>query len=138
MARIKVLGGTGYGGSAVVREAAQRGHTVTSYSRTAPAEPVDGVTYVHGSLEDEALLAQVVEDADVVFETLSPRGDMEGKLEGILDRLIVLADQADVRLGVLGGVSSMLVAEGFGQHAGAAGDDPATNPIPLGHFVSDL
>ncbi len=112
MARIKVLGGTGYGGSAVVREAAQRGHTVTSYSRTAPAEPVDGVTYVHGSLEDEALLTQVVEDADVVFETLSPRGDMEGKLEGILDRLIVLADRADVRLGVLGGVSSMLVAEG--------------------------
>lgn len=112
MTRIKVLGGTGYGGSAVVREAAQRGHTVTSYSRTAPAEPVDGVTYVHGSLEDEALLARVVEDADVVFETLSPRGDMEGKLEGILDRLITLADRADVRLGVLGGVSSMLVAEG--------------------------
>ena len=71
MTRIKVLGGTGYGGSAVVREAAQRGHTVTSYSRTAPAEPVDGVTYVHGSLEDEALLARVVEDADVVFETLA-------------------------------------------------------------------
>lgn len=112
MARIKVLGGTGYGGSAVVSEAAQRGHTVTSYSRNAPAEPVPGVTYVHGSLEDEALLAQVVEDADVVFETLSPRGDMEGKLEGIVDRLIALADRAGVRLGVLGGVSSMLVSEG--------------------------
>ena len=30
MARISVLGGTGYGGGAVVREAARRGHAVTS------------------------------------------------------------------------------------------------------------
>lgn len=112
MAQIKVLGGTGYGGAAVVREAAQRGHSVTSYSRTPPAEPVAGVTYVHGTLEDDALLAQVVDDADVVFVSLSPRGDMEGKVEGIVARLITLADAAGVRLGVLGGVSSMLVAEG--------------------------
>ena len=42
MARISVLGGTGYGGEAVVREAARRGHTVTSYSRRPPEQPVDG------------------------------------------------------------------------------------------------
>jgi putative NADH-flavin reductase len=112
MARITVLGGTGYGGAAVVREATRRGHTVTSYSRSAPAEPVDGVTYVTGSLLDPALLEQSVQDTDVVFEALSPRGDMQGKVEGIVDDLIRLADDAGVRLGVLGGVSSTLVAEG--------------------------
>ena len=112
MARITVLGGTGFAGDAVVREAAKRGHTVTSYSRRPPAEPVDGVEYVNGSLLDPELLARTVEDTDVVFETLSPRGDMAGKVEGLVDDLVRLADAAGVRLGVLGGVSSVLVSEG--------------------------
>jgi putative NADH-flavin reductase len=112
MARISVLGGTGYGGGAVVREASRRGHTVTSYSRRPPEKPVDGVTYVTGSLLDPGLLAQSVRDAGVVFEALSPRGDMQGKVEGIVEDLIRLADESGVRLGVLGGASSMLVSEG--------------------------
>jgi putative NADH-flavin reductase len=112
MARITVLGGTGYGGEAVVREASRRGHAVTSYSRRPPAEPVAGVEYVTASLLDPEVLAQSVRDADVVFEALSPRGDMQGKVEGIVDDLIRLADESGVRLGVLGGASSMLVSEG--------------------------
>ena len=112
MARIKVLGGTGYGGNAVVREAARRQHAVTSYSRRPPEDPVEGVEYVTGSALEPSLLAQAVQDADVVFETMSPRGEMEGRLEGIVDELIRLADEAGVRLGVLGGVSSVLVSEG--------------------------
>ena len=107
-----MLGGTGFAGDAIVREAARRGHAVTSYSRRPPAQPVEGVTYVTGSLTDPSLLTHSVEDTDVVFETLSPRGDMEGKLEGILDQLMEVADEAGVRLGVLGGASSVLVAEG--------------------------
>ncbi len=112
MARITVLGGTGFGGAAVVGEAARRGHAVTSYSRRPPSEPVAGVQYVTGSLLDPALLAGTVVDADVVFEALSPRGEMAGRLEGVLDELIRLADGAAVRLGVLGGASSLLVSEG--------------------------
>jgi hypothetical protein len=34
MTRITVLGGTGYAGSAVVREAVRRGHEVVAVSRT--------------------------------------------------------------------------------------------------------
>lgn len=112
MTRIKVLGGTGYAGAAVVAEAVKRGHTVTSFSRRPPAEPVDGASYVTGSLLDSKVLASAVEDADVVFETVSPRGDMEGRLEGLVEQLVELVDGTEVRLGVLGGVSSMLVAEG--------------------------
>jgi uncharacterized protein len=112
MARITVLGGTGYGGEAVVREAARRGHDVSAYSRRPPAEPVDGVQYVTGSLLEPELLRRSVQGADVVFEALSPRGDMQGKVEGIVDDLIRLADEGGVRLGVLGGASSLLVSEG--------------------------
>lgn len=112
MARITVLGGTGYSGAAVVAEAARRGHQVRSYSRTPPAEPVDGVTYETGSLLDADLRRAGVEGADVVFVALSPRGDMQGRVESIVDDLVRLADEAGVRLGVLGGASSLLVAEG--------------------------
>jgi len=112
MARIKVLGGTGFAGAAVVREAARRGHRVTSYSRNAPDEPTDGVEYVTGSLLEPGSLAPTVQDADVVFEALSPRGELAGRLEGVVDELIRLADEAGVRLGVLGGASSTLVSEG--------------------------
>jgi putative NADH-flavin reductase len=112
MARISVLGGTGYAGEAVVREAARRGHSVTAFSRRPPEQPVEGVEYVTGSLLEPELLQRSVQGADVVFEALSPRGDMQGKVEGVVDDLIRLADEGGVRLGVLGGASSLLVSEG--------------------------
>ncbi len=111
MTRIAVLGGTGYAGSHIVAEAARRGHEVTSYSRSTPAEPTDGVAYVTGSVFDDAFLAQVVADAEVVVETLSPRGELEGRLEDVVGRLIDLARAAGARLGVIGGAGSLRVAE---------------------------
>jgi uncharacterized protein len=110
--RITVLGGTGYAGSAIAREAERRGHDVTSYSRTMPADPVQGVRYRTGSVLDDAFLAGTVADADVVFEALSPRGELAGELEGVVERLIPLAAEAGVRLGVLGGASSLQVSPG--------------------------
>jgi uncharacterized protein len=109
MTRISVLGGTGYGGSAVVREAARRGHEVIAFSRTAPSEPVRGVTYVTGSVLDDDILEQAAE-AEVVFEALSPRGDMAGKVEDVFTRLVAVAGRSGTRLGVLGGASSLLVS----------------------------
>jgi len=111
MARVHVLGGTGFAGAAVVDEAVRRGHQVTSFSRGRPSSPVEGVEYVLGSLLDDQAVQRAVTNADVVFETISPRGDMVGRLEGVVADLIVAADTAQVRLGVLGGVSSVLVSE---------------------------
>jgi putative NADH-flavin reductase len=110
MAKITVLGGTGYAGHHIVTEAAARGHEVTSYSRSEPTEKVDGVTYVAASVLDENVLAEAVAGADVVFETISPRGEMADELEGVVARLIALAADAGVRLGVLGGAGSLRVA----------------------------
>jgi putative NADH-flavin reductase len=110
--RITVLGGTGYAGSAITREAERRGHGVTSYSRSMPDDPVQGVRYRTGSVLDEAVLAEAVRDTDVVFETLSPRGELAGRLEGVVEQLLPLAAAGGVRLGVLGGASSLQVSPG--------------------------
>ncbi len=88
MSRITVLGGTGYAGSAVVAEAAKRGHDVTSVSRSEPTARIEGVDYVIGSTLDAAILDAVLPGRDVVFSALSPRGDMAGKVEGAVDDLI--------------------------------------------------
>src|SRR5689334_10674328 len=112
MARITVLGGTGYAGAAIVAEAQNRGHQVTAVSRTAPEAPVAGVDYVTGSALDPGILDRVVAGSDVVIEAVSPRGDMAGKEEGLVDDLIARVSGTATRLGVIGGASSLLVEEG--------------------------
>ncbi len=112
MARITVLGGTGYAGAAVVAEARRRGHDVTAVSRTAPASPVDGVTYVEGSVLDGDVLDRVLADADVVVSALSPRGDMAGKVEGVVEDLVARLAGSSTRFGYVGGASSLLTEEG--------------------------
>ena len=112
MARITVLGGTGYAGAAIVAEAARRGHEVTAVSRTAPEAPLEGVEYVTGSVLDGAVLDSVLEGRDVVISALSPRGDMEGKLEGVLQELASRLTGTPTRLAHIGGASSLLVEAG--------------------------
>lgn len=111
MATIAVLGGTGYAGRHIVAEAVERGHTVLSVARTAPAERVEGATYVEGTLLDVTALAKELVGADVVVSAIAPRGDMEGQVRPNLEALLaVLSD--DVRVGVIGGAGGSLVAPG--------------------------
>lgn len=112
MTRITVLGGTGYVGAAVVAEARKRGHDVTAVSRTAPTSPVDDVTYVEGSVLDTDVLERTTAGSDVVLVALSPRGDMAGKVEGVVEELIARLAGAPTRLGYVGGASSLLTEEG--------------------------
>ena len=112
MARITVLGGSGYAGAALVAEARKRGHEVTSVSRSAPTAPVDGVDHVEGSVLDADVLDRVVEGRDVVVSALSPRGDMVGKVEGVVTDLVARLAGTSTRLGYIGGASSLLTEEG--------------------------
>lgn len=112
MARVVVLGGTGYAGAHIVAEAAARGHDVVSVARKAPVDPVPGVTYVEGSVLDLDALGDVLAGADVVVSALSPRGDMSDR---VLDVLRELADRLTgtrTRLGVVGGAMGSLSAPG--------------------------
>jgi len=112
VSRITVLGGSGYAGAAIVAEAARRGHQVTAVSRTLPDDRVAGVDYVAGSVVDGAVLDAVVPGRDVVISALSPRGDMAGKVEGVLLELLGRVDGTPTRVAHVGGASSLLVEEG--------------------------
>src|SRR3954452_23858179 len=111
MARIAVIGGTGYAGSNIVAEAVQRGHTVVSVARNLPAERVDGATYIEGTLLDVPGLIQELEGVDVIVSAVAPRGDMLGKLRPSISELIAELPTS-VRVGVIGGAGGSLVEEG--------------------------
>src|SRR5699024_3760711 len=66
MAQLVIFGGTGYSGSNIAREALTRGHSVISYARHAPTEPIDGVEYRIGSITDPIAVKQAETDADAL------------------------------------------------------------------------
>lgn len=123
MARIAVLGGTGYTGGHIAREAAARGHHVTAYSRHAPEAPVEGVHYLQGSMTEEGAVAAAVAGQDVVVEALAPRGELAGRLEGLIADAARLAAEQGARLIVIGGWSGLRPAEGSPRFV--EGDVPA-------------
>lgn len=112
MSRIIVLGGTGYAGSAIVAEAAARGHEVTSFSRTLPESRIPGVTYVQGDVTDTTALATVVDGADAVVGALAPRGALTEDFRRVYASIARIADAAGVPLHVVGGYSSLRPAPG--------------------------
>lgn len=105
MATVIVFGGTGYTGRNVVQEAAARGHQVISVSRTRPEVAVDGVQYEVGRAEIVA--KQVIPGADAVVASLSPRGDMAGRLVGVYTELARLSAETGARYLQVGGFSSL-------------------------------
>ena len=112
MSRITVIGGTGYAGSAIVAQAAARGHQVTAVSRSRPANPIPGVTYVHGDATEEATLAAPIDGADVVVGALAPRAELANSFRDVYRTIAGLADSAGVPLFVVGGFSSLRPAPG--------------------------
>ena len=112
MSRIVVIGGTGYAGSAIVAEAAARGHEVTALSRSLPADRVPGVNYIQGDATDEATLASVISGADVVVAALAPRGPLAATFRDVYRTIARIADAEKTRLFVVGGFSSLRPAAG--------------------------
>lgn len=112
MANIVVIGGTGYAGSHIAREAVNRGHDVTVIARSAPDAAIDGVRYVQGSVLDLDGLGDVFDGADAVVSSLSPRGDMENAVLGALRDLITKLTGTKTRIGVVGGAGGSLSEPG--------------------------
>ncbi|GAA4899628.1 NAD(P)-dependent oxidoreductase [Streptomonospora salina] len=124
MSRITVIGGTGYAGSAIVAEAATRGHQVTALSRSRPDAPIPNVTYVQGDATDETTLSASVENADVVVGALSPRGPLADTYRDTYRTIARLADTAGVPLFVVGGASSLRPAPGADRFVSDLSDIP--------------
>jgi uncharacterized protein len=112
LSNITVIGGTGYAGSAIVEQAAARGHQVTVLSSRAPKSPVPGVSYVQGDATDASTLSSVIAGADVVVAALAPRGPLTSSFRDINRTIAQLADAAGARLYVVGGFSSLRPAPG--------------------------
>lgn len=112
MARIIVIGGTGYAGGHIAAEAASRGHEVVSVSRKEPSDRIEGVEYVQGDVLDPASLADTLAGADVVVSAISPRGDMTDKGLDAVRALVQALTGTSTRLGVVGGAMGSLSAPG--------------------------
>ncbi|MFF5623779.1 MULTISPECIES: NAD(P)-dependent oxidoreductase [Microbacterium] len=112
MARIVVLGGTGYAGRHIVSEAVSRGHDVVAVSRSVPSDRVEGADYVQGSALDLASIADAFAGADAVVSALSPRGDMADRALEALANVVAQVSGTSTRLGVVGGAGGSLVAPG--------------------------
>ena len=78
MARIAVIGGSGYAGRHIVAEAVSRGHSVLAIARRIPSERQSGAIYIEGSLTDVPDLLAQLQGVDVVVSAVAPRGDMQG------------------------------------------------------------
>lgn len=101
---ITIVGGTGYAGSAILREAVTRGHSVTAISRSVPAEIVKDVTYVAGDLLHGPF---DLGGADVVVGAISPRAENAGTLVKAYTALADQARDAGARLVLVGGFSCL-------------------------------
>ena len=122
---ITIIGGTGYAGSAIAREAAKRGHRVTSISRSVPTEPIAGVTYTAANIESAI---NDIADADNIIGAFSPRGANKGLLAKVYAGLTTKAADIGARLVLVGGFSClrrtagaprMLEAESFPENVPA-------------------
>ena len=125
MSRITVIGGTGYAGSAIVAEAAARGHQVTALSRSLPDAPVPNVTYVQGDATDEATLSAAIEGSDVVAGAYAPRGPGASSFRDAYRIIARVADAAGVPLFIVGGYSSLRPAPGADRFVTDLSDIPA-------------
>jgi len=122
MARITVIGGTGYAGGAIVAEAAKRGHQVRAVSRSMPTVRVPEVTYLTGDGLDDDVQDAAIADADAVILATSPRGDMAGRQLELARALASRLAGSGTRYIVIGGFSSLRPAPGAPRFA--EGDIP--------------
>jgi putative NADH-flavin reductase len=112
--KVLVYGGTGRVGSAVVSEAAARGHDVAVASRHAPGAALpDGARWAFGDAADAAAVAKAATDVDVVVSALGPSRDPEGDPYAFAGIVAGLAGAVGpTRLVVVGGAGSLLAAPG--------------------------
>src|SRR3954467_14254815 len=112
MSNIVIFGGTGYAGGAIAREAAARGHQVTSYSRHLAASPLEGVTYRTGSLTDPVVLTEATQGVDEIVAA-THGADVDGKkLVELVPSLIGAATGTGARLSFVGGAGTSLLPDG--------------------------
>lgn len=111
MPTLVIFGGTGYSGANIAREALSRGHSVVSYTRHVPEQPIDGVEYRTGSLTDPDVAVAAATDADQLIVSVHA-SDFDGGLASHVPALVQAAIAHGARLSFVGGAGSSLVPGG--------------------------
>ncbi len=111
MSTISIVGGTGFAGSRIAREAVARGHRVTSYSRHEPETPIDGVFYRTGSLTDDEVAKEAASDADELVVATGTDFGATTLLDHV-PALVAAAVAGGARLSFVGGAGSALLPDG--------------------------
>ncbi|NDR54324.1 MULTISPECIES: NAD(P)H-binding protein [unclassified Actinomyces] len=108
---ITVIGGTGNTGAAVVAEAARRGHTVTSASRS--GRHAEGAAKdATADLTDTAAIVDLINAADATVIAVSP-DRTGGPVQPTVDAFkALIAARPTGRLVIVGGAGSLLNADG--------------------------
>jgi uncharacterized protein len=109
MMRIVVLG-TGFVGSALIREFTARGHEVIAVSRSGGDAWPTGASSVTGSVYDPAFVARTTADADAVAVALPPLS-AEGGIATAVQALLPAVNR-HARLGIVGGSAVLPLHEG--------------------------
>jgi putative NADH-flavin reductase len=112
MSRVVIIGGTGYAGSHIAAEAVRRGHEVTSYSRTEPATPIEGIDYRTGGVSDPDVLGTALDGADDLVVATHHADTGGSPLAVLIPVLAEAAQRSGTRVGVVGGAASSYVSEG--------------------------
>ena len=109
--KITVIGGSGATGSAVVAEAARRGHSVTSVTRSG-THAEGAAADVVADLANTPAVVELVNAADATVIAVSPDRS-GGSARPVVDAFAALiAARPTGRLVVVGGAGSLLDAEG--------------------------
>jgi putative NADH-flavin reductase len=109
--KLAVFGATGRTGRPVVAQALERGHVVTAFARSTPAEgslgPIERV--VTGDARNPAAVASALRDVEAVISAMGPKGPDPGSVYSeAIGSLVRAMDQADVRRLVISANSRVL------------------------------
>ncbi len=131
--KVLVYGGTGRVGSAIVDEAARRGHDVIAASRREPQGDLQvGVTWRQGDAADTASVAKAASDADAVVSAIGPSREPGGDPFAFAGIVRGLAGAVGAtRLVVVGGAGSLLVSPGGDTLGSQAPGDTLGSQAPL-------